>query len=66
MPTPDNPGVEAARDWADVAAMLGEFEEALSWLDYIESREGTLGPELEARRRGWLASVRSTADAAEA
>lgn len=66
MPTPYNPGVEAALDWADVAAMLGEFEDALSWLDYIESCEGTLRPELAARRRGWLASVRTTAHAAEA
>jgi hypothetical protein len=53
----DNPGVESALDWADVAAMLGEFDEALSWLDYIESFEGALGPELAARRREWTASA---------
>ena len=64
--TPENPGVPAALDWADVAAMLGDYDEALSWLDYIESCQGALEPELVVRRRRWRASAHSTAEAAEA
>ena len=63
---PDNPGVEAALDWAEVAAMLGDYAEALSWLDYIESYEGALAPELADRRRAWIRQAHAAADAAEA
>jgi hypothetical protein len=50
--------VQRALDWADVAAMLGDFEEAVSWLDRAAGLLGSLTPELEARRRDWLAHVR--------
>jgi hypothetical protein len=49
---------ERAVDWADVAAMLGDFEEAVGWLDHARELLGTLPPELEARRREWLIHVR--------
>ena len=50
--------VQRALDWADVAAMLGDFEEAVSWLDHAAERLGSLPPELEVRRREWRARVR--------
>jgi hypothetical protein len=50
--------VQRALDWADVAAMLGDFEEAVSWMDVAAERLGSLPRELEARRREWLALVR--------
>ena len=54
----DTPGVRTALDWAEVAAMLGDFEEAVAWLDYVESQEGTLSAELTERRRNWSELVR--------
>jgi hypothetical protein len=53
-------GEEAQRavDWADVAAMLGDFEEAVSWLDRAAKLLGSLPPDLDARRRDWLTHVR--------
>jgi hypothetical protein len=50
--------VRHALDWADVAAMLGDFEEAVAWLDRAAELLGSLPPELEARRREWLEHVR--------
>lgn len=50
--------VQRALDWADVAAMLGDFQEAVEWLDQAAERLGSLPPELEARRREWLTQVR--------
>jgi hypothetical protein len=53
-------GEEAQRalDWADVASMLGDFKEALSWLDRATELLGSLPPDHEARRREWLRQVR--------
>jgi hypothetical protein len=50
--------VQRALDWADVAAMLGDFDEAVVWLDQAGERLGSLPPDLEARRREWLTQVR--------
>lgn len=50
--------VSRALDWADVAAMLGDFDEALGWLERAAERLESLPPELEARRRDWLSHVR--------
>jgi hypothetical protein len=50
--------VRRALDWADVAAMLGDFEEAVSWLDRAVELLGSLPPELELRRREWTGRVR--------
>jgi hypothetical protein len=61
---PDSPGVRTALDWAEVAAMLGDFREAVAWLDYVESHEGPLTSELAARRRAWAALAAPTVDAA--
>lgn len=49
---------QRAVDWADVAAMLGDFDDAVSWLDRAAELVGSLPPELEARRRDWLSHVR--------
>jgi hypothetical protein len=56
----ENAGEEVQRavDWADVAAMLGDFEEAVSWLDRARELLGSLPPDLEALRRDWLTHVR--------
>lgn len=50
--------VQRALDWADVAAMLGDFDEAVGWLDRAAELLGSLPPKLEARRREWLVHVR--------
>jgi hypothetical protein len=58
---PECPGVETALDWAETAAMLGDYTEAIAWLDYAESRSGPLSPALTELRRTWaqLADVPS-------
>ena len=48
---------QRALDWADVAAMLGDFDEAVGWLERARQALGSLPPELEARRREWLVHV---------
>jgi uncharacterized protein HemY len=50
--------VQHALDWADVAGMLGDFDEAVRWLDRAAELMGSLPSELRARRREWLAQVR--------
>jgi hypothetical protein len=45
--------VDTALDWAEVAAMLGDFHEAVSWLEYVEWLSGTLPPELAELRKTW-------------
>jgi hypothetical protein len=49
--------IESALDWAEVAAMLGDFHEALSWLEYVEWLQGTLPPELAERRTAWASAA---------
>jgi hypothetical protein len=46
--------VPVALDWAEVAALLGDFRDAVTWLDYVERVDGTLPPEFAAQRRAWL------------
>ncbi len=48
------PAVAVALDWAEVAALLGDFRDAVGWLDYVERKEGAIPPEFAARRRAWL------------
>jgi hypothetical protein len=50
--------IQRAVDWADVAAMLGDFEDAVSWLDRAAELLGSLPPDLEIRRRDWLTQLR--------
>ena len=51
--------VERALDWADVAAMLGDFDDAVAWLDRAsELLGGPLPDDLQARRREWVTRVR--------
>jgi hypothetical protein len=59
----ESPGVETALDWAEIAAMLGDFSEAVAWLDYVEQREGALSNELSERRRKWTALTERVAGA---
>lgn len=35
--------------------MLGEFNDAVAWLDLAEELMGSLSAELAAQRRAWLA-----------
>jgi hypothetical protein len=46
--------VRRALDWAEVAAMLGDFREALSWLNLVESIGGSIPGHLVAQRQVWL------------
>ena len=50
--------VQRALDWADIAAMLGDYGEAVGWLDRARELLGSLPCEWEARRREWLVHVR--------
>jgi hypothetical protein len=38
--------------------MLGDFDEAVSWLDHAKELLGSLPREAEARRREWLVHLR--------
>jgi hypothetical protein len=49
--------VQRALDWAEVAAMLGDFGDAVAWLDRVKELLGSLPDELAARRRDWLVRV---------
>ena len=49
-----SPTVAMALDWAEVAAMLGDYRDALAWLDYVERIEGRVPNEYAERRRSWL------------
>ncbi len=51
----DEEQVERALDWAEVAAMLGDFRDAIAWLDLAEQLRGSLPADLAARRRDWIA-----------
>jgi hypothetical protein len=44
-----------ALDWAEIAAMLGDFRDAVAWLDVAEQLLGALPAELAARRPDWAA-----------
>jgi hypothetical protein len=49
--------VTVALDWAEVAAMLGDYRDALDWLAYVERIEGSVPAEYVERRRAWLDSA---------
>jgi hypothetical protein len=46
--------IRRALDWAEVAAMLGDIREALSWLNLVESIGGTIPGHLIDQRQLWL------------
>jgi hypothetical protein len=50
--------VETAVDWAETAAMLGDFREAVSWLVYVERLQGSLSPELAGMQKRWELAAR--------
>jgi hypothetical protein len=50
--------VETAIDWAEIAGMLGDFREAVSWLVYVEWLQGSLSPELAEMRKRWELATR--------
>jgi hypothetical protein len=56
-----SPPMAAALDWAEVAAMLGDYREALAWLEYVERASGALPAEYAEHRRAWLAQVSDAA-----
>jgi hypothetical protein len=49
------PAASDALEWAEVAAMLGDFREALAWLEYVELVGGELPATLAERRAEWSA-----------
>jgi hypothetical protein len=49
---------ERALDWAEVAAMLGDYGDAVAWLDRVHELRGSLPDELAARRLDWIVRVR--------
>ena len=55
---PGETSVETAVDWAETAAMLGDFPEAVSWLAYVEWLQGSLSPELADLRERWERAAR--------
>jgi hypothetical protein len=52
---------ETSLDWAEVAAMLGDYDEALSWLAYAERRHVPIPDELAERRLAWARAVAAKA-----
>ena len=44
-----------ALEWAEVAAMLGDFADAVAWLEYAERVGGELPARLAERRADWSA-----------
>jgi hypothetical protein len=50
--------VESAIDWAETAAMLGDFREAVTWMAYVEWLQGGLSPELAELRERWERAAR--------
>ena len=44
-----------ALEWAEVAAMLGDYEDAVAWLEYVERVDGELPTEFAGRREDWAA-----------
>jgi hypothetical protein len=55
---PRQVAIAAAVEWAEVAAMLGDYAEAVGWLGVIDSLGGPLPSELAARRPDWLSRAR--------
>jgi hypothetical protein len=49
----------SAVTWSEVAAMLGDYAEAIDWLDLAVSIGGTLTPSQRARRWSWRLQARS-------
>jgi hypothetical protein len=43
-----------ALEWAEVAAMLGDYAEAVAWLEYVERVEGGLPEAFAERRADWV------------
>ena len=44
-----------ALDWAEVAAMLGDYADAIAWLEYVERVGGELPAAFAERRADWVA-----------
>jgi hypothetical protein len=53
------PAVSDALEWAEVAAMLGDFADAVAWLEYAERMGGALPAAFAERRTDW--STRASA-----
>jgi hypothetical protein len=49
------PAVSDALEWAEVAAMLGDFADAVAWLEYVEEVVGELPASFAERRADWSA-----------
>jgi hypothetical protein len=49
----DHPAVSDALEWAEVAAMLGDYADAVAWLEYVERADGQLPDAFAERRADW-------------
>jgi hypothetical protein len=49
--------VQRALDWAEIAAMLGDYREAVGWMDRVEIILGSLPEKLASRRQDWAARI---------
>lgn len=52
----DDGAIATAIDWADVAAMLGDYQEALWWLSIAERAAGRASAQIASRRELWEAA----------
>jgi hypothetical protein len=43
-----------ALEWAEVAAMLGDYADAVAWLEYVERVDGELPEAFVERRADWV------------
>jgi hypothetical protein len=55
QPSPES--IATALDWAEVSAMLGDYSDAVRWLDVAERVAGGLPDRLLARREQWREHV---------
>jgi hypothetical protein len=46
--------VAAAADWAEIAEMLGDYHDAVGWLNLIKTIEGGLSQDLAERRQALI------------
>jgi hypothetical protein len=45
--------VSRSLHWAQRSAAMGDYADALGWLELVEAVDGSLAPEWRARRRSW-------------
>jgi hypothetical protein len=51
------PSIDTALDWAEIAAMLGDYRDAVAWLEYVERMGGQLPSAFVKRRSAWASKA---------